>query len=480
MLAALLIFVPILFVVGGMLLILLQARTWRNANKVTNWATTEGRVVNSEVGVVGGDWQLHPLYRLLRILLIFSGRSVSGPRYEPRVTYEYEVDGHACTGKRFRMGSLATTEAEATRMAAEFPVGAAVKVHYNPRKPADAVLVTGLDNMNFWVGTVAAVFLLCFGIGIGIWIARGTTSHTAGVAGVAFSPDGTRVVSGSSDRTVRMWDARTGKEIWQQNVATYPVTAVAYSPLGDVVATGQSNDSIRFWNAATGEPIRALKSPTSTVNALAFSPDGRYLVSVSGWDFNKSRPSAALWEVATGSPVRQFDGHRLQVNAVAFSPDGQTIATGSDDKTARLWDVATGAELRSIAATSSVEAVTFSGDGKRIAAQTIGDIVVWETATGKGLATMDAWVYAVAFSPDGTLLAGAGTSISTENQLTLWDSATGKVIRLFPAQGDDVNAVAFDPTGTLIVTGGDDKTVRIWEVATGKERRNFTRAMWAP
>jgi len=480
MLAVLMILMPIILIAGGAFALWLQVRAWRGATMVEGWSMTEGRVVSSDVGVVGGDWQLHPLYRLLRIFLLFSGRSVSGPRYEPRVTYEYTVDGHACAGRRFRMGSLATTEADAARLAAEYPVGAAVRVYYNPRKPADAVLVTGLDGANFGIGLFGAVVVLCIGLGFGIWIARGTTSHAKSVAGVAFSPDGTRVVSGGSDSMIRMWDARTGKEIWRQEADIFPVTAVAFSPKGDVVASGQSDESIRLWDAATGAPLRRIECPTDTVNALAFSPDGRYLASVCGWDFNRSGPSVALWDVASGGPVRQFKGHLREVNAVAFSPDGQTIATGSDDKTLRLWDVATGTELRSITAASSVEAVAFSGDGKRIAGQTVGDIVVWETATGKSLATMGAWVYAVAFSPDGTLLAGAGTSISTENQLTLWDSATGKVIRQFPAQGDDVNVVAFDPTGTLLVSGGDDKTVRIWEVATGKERRNFTRAMWAP
>jgi hypothetical protein len=141
---------------------------------------------------------LHPLFRLLRIVLILSGRYVAGPRYEPRVTYEYAVDGYPRVGRRLRMGSLATSEADAARIAGDYPVGSAVTVHYNPRRPVDAVLEPGLDKANFWIGTVTAAFVVCVGVGVGIWISRGTTSHTEGVTGVAFSPDGA-----SSERQLR-------------------------------------------------------------------------------------------------------------------------------------------------------------------------------------------------------------------------------------------------------------------------------------
>ncbi|KAI0046388.1 hypothetical protein FA95DRAFT_1679826, partial [Auriscalpium vulgare] len=165
--------------------------------------------------------------------------------------------------------------------------------------------------------------------------------HTDFVLSVAFSPDGTRVISGSSDRTVCIWDAETG-----QPVGTSPpwtghtdyVLSVAFSPDGRHVVSSSHDDTIRIWDAETGQPVGPpLEGHTDDVRSVAFSPDGRHVVSGS------YSSNIRIWDAETGKPVgTPLEGHSGIVWSVAFSPDGTRVVSGSSDKTIRIWDAETG------------------------------------------------------------------------------------------------------------------------------------------
>ena len=118
------------------------------------------------------------------------------------------------------------------------------------------------------------------------------------------------------------------------------VWSVAFSPDGRYVLSGSSDKTLRLWEVATGKELRRFEGHSGRVCSVAFSPDGRYVLSGS------RDKTIRLWEVATGKELRRFEGHSSWVISVAFSPDGRYILSGSEDRTLRLWEVATGKELR--------------------------------------------------------------------------------------------------------------------------------------
>ncbi|CAG7848072.1 COMPASS-like H3K4 histone methylase component WDR5B {ECO:0000303/PubMed:19567704} Short=AtWDR5B {ECO:0000303/PubMed:19567704} [Serendipita indica DSM 11827] len=300
-----------------------------------------------------------------------------------------------------------------------------------------------------------------------LFILRG---HTRSVNAVAFSPDGRRVVSGSDDRTVRLWDVETGAQIGSPLEGhTGWVMSVAFSPDGQRIVSGSSDRTVRLWDVETGAQIGSpLEGHTDYVRSVAFSPDGQRIVSGS------SDRTVRLWDVETGAQIGSpLEGHTDYVRSVAFSPDGQRIVSGSDDRTVRLWDVETGAQIGSPLEghTGSVMSVAFSPDGQRIVSGSLDRTVrLWDVETGAQIGSPleghTDWVMSVAFSPDGQRI----VSGSLDRTVRLWDVETGAQIGS-PLEGHtgSVMSVAFSPDGQRIVSGSLDRTVRLWDVETGAQ-----------
>ena len=170
---------------------------------------------------------------------------------------------------------------------------------------------------------------------------RTLKAHSGWVTGVAFSPDGQRLASGSWDRTLKFWQVSTGEQLGTVSGKMKEVQSLAFSRDGHWLATENSSDTATLRDAATGQEIRALPSDkplgplgSNWVYSIAFSPDGRWLAS--GVDDKTVR----LWDVKTGRKVRDLTGLRRPVIYIAFSPDGRLLATGDDEKTIRIWDAA--------------------------------------------------------------------------------------------------------------------------------------------
>ncbi|KAE9393321.1 WD40 repeat-like protein, partial [Gymnopus androsaceus JB14] len=295
------------------------------------------------------------------------------------------------------------------------------------------------------------------------------TGHISMVNSVAFSPDGTRIVSGSHDLTVRIWNAETGMIIGEPLEGhTGSVTSVAFSPDGKKIVSGSNDQTVRIWNAESrmmiGEP---LEGHTVAVDSVAFSPDGQRIVSGSG------DQTVCIWNAETGKIIGEpLEGHTQQVNSVAFSTDGKRIVSGSDDETVRIWNVESGMIIGEPLEghTESVTSVAFSPDGKRIVSGSHDQTVrIWNAETGKiigePLEGHTAPVNSVTFSPDGKRIIASGSGDKTVH---LWNAETGMTIGE-PLQGHKglVTSVAFSPDGKKIVSGSGDKTLCIWNAETG-------------
>ena len=285
-----------------------------------------------------------------------------------------------------------------------------------------------------------------------------TLQVTQRVFAVAFSPDGTRLATGSARRRVRIWKLRTPDKAQVLRVGSVfmDVYAVAFSPDGTRLATSSDVQVARIWDATTGaQQLRVTHGGGCWVFAVAFSPDGTRLATGSG------DKTARIWDATTGAQQLRVT-HDGEVHAVAFSPDCTRLATGSWDKTARIWDATTGAQQLRVTHDGEVHAVAFSPDGTRLATSS-GDKTarIWDATTGAQQlrVTHDGEVHAVAFSPDGTRLATS----SGDKTARIWDATTG-ALQLLVTHDGEVHAVAFSPDGTRLATGSWDKTARIWDI----------------
>src|SRR5580658_931418 len=165
------------------------------------------------------------------------------------------------------------------------------------------------------------------------------SGHSDIVRSAAYSPDGTRIVTASHDKTARIWDARTGAPLFVLSGHGDTVRSATYSPDGTRIVTASADKTARIWDARTGAPLALLSGHGDWVRSAAYSPDGTRIVTAS------DDRTARIWDARTGAPLAVLSGHHDVVYTAAYSPDGTRIVTASADKTARIWDARTGAPL---------------------------------------------------------------------------------------------------------------------------------------
>jgi len=214
------------------------------------------------------------------------------------------------------------------------------------------------------------------------------------VSSAAFSPDGQRVVTASLDKTVRIWDASTGRQTLLLSGHTDRVWCAAFSPDGRRIVTTSNDRTGRLWDAATGHEIAVLSGHTDRVWNGAFSADSGRVVTAS------EDKTARIWDATTGLELMVLSGHSDMVTTARFSPDGRRVVTASNDKTARIWDAVTGQELAVLNGhTDIVEAAEFSPDASRIVTASDDGTARFWSARAPALDIQIGWAEAAQFDP---------------------------------------------------------------------------------
>ena len=288
--------------------------------------------------------------------------------------------------------------------------------------------------------------------------------HTESVRSVAFSPDGKRIVSGSWDNTLKVWDATSGQETLTLKGHTNSVFSVAFSPDGKRIVSGSWDNTLKVWDATSGQETLTLKGHTNSVFSVAFSPDGKRIVSGS-WD-----QSLKVWDATSGQETLTLKGHTREVESVAFSPNGKRIVSGSFDKTLKVWDATSRQETLTLNGhTGPVSSVAFSPDGKRIVSWSEDKTLkLWDATSGQETLTLNGHtgeVSSVAFSPDGKRI----VSGSEDKALKVWDATNGQEMLTLNGHTGEVSSVAFSPDGKWIVSGSYDWTLKVWDATSGQQ-----------
>ncbi len=286
--------------------------------------------------------------------------------------------------------------------------------------------------------------------------------------GLSFSKSGELLVTGSADKSMRLWDVQAGKllrvfehscEVWGTKFVSGDTKLIGQEKKGEVYG-------LKLWDIETEDALCTMVGHKSIIWGIDVAPDGQFVASAS------LDATIKLWSIANCKEVREFKGHAGSVYGISFSPDGKLIASGSIDETIKLWDVPSGREIRTLEGHElSTDSVAFSLDGQTLlSGGSDNNLKLWDVSTGNLIRTFTGhadWVKEVAFSPDGKTAASA----SEDDTVKLWDVATGQVLRDFTGNDGDVLGVAFSPDGKWAASGGHDGVIRIWWTALEPEGR---------
>lgn len=326
--------------------------------------------------------------------------------------------------------------------------------------------------------------------------------HADPLATVVFAPDSKTLATCAGQNEVKLWDVASLKERCALSHSGY-VVGSAFLPDGSTLAASwyeqfgkdgkalargfKSTDlkgyrgGIKLWDAATGKECGVLQrqSPRG-VTEIALSPDGKMLAAEEIWRENDSKDfkrGVALWDVAAGKIIRDLS---VTAYTMAFSPDGKTLAVSNGDGVL-LWDVAANRQRSKLAAEKlSVVALAFAPDGKTLVGGDLQATVhIWDVSSGQVKARLrhreGQMTSCVAFAPDGkTLAVGVGprnTRVVEPGEIELWDPVTREKRLTLRGHIGNVRSLSFNADGTLLASGGADKTFKLWDLTPRSARK---------
>jgi serine/threonine protein kinase len=341
-----------------------------------------------------------------------------------------------------------------------------------PQPESETIHLKEFAPRRWWIGGAVALLI---GLGsVGVWryqqsVAptvdsetlepmRSLIGHSSFVNCLAISPDGTTLVSGSADSTIKLWNLATGANLRTLQGHSGYINAIDISPDGQTLVSGDANSTLKIWNLKTGALLHTLSGHSGYINAIDISPDGQTLVSAS------ADGTLKVWNLATQKLLHTLSGHSGYINAIDISPDGTTLVSGGADSTIKVWDLSRSEVLHTLSGhTGFINALEISHDGKTVvSASADSTIKVWDLATQKLLHTLSghaSYVNRLAIQPDGKIL----VSSSADETIKVWDLQTGAELRTLTGADAPLDYFVVSPDWQTIATGKGDTTIRIWD-----------------
>jgi WD40 repeat protein len=282
------------------------------------------------------------------------------------------------------------------------------------------------------------------------------TGHTGAVWSVSVSADGQRLLTGSEDRTLRLWDTAAGKCLQVFTGHTERIFGAVLAPDAKQVLSA-GDQTVRLWDTTTGKEVWQMTGHTGPAVRVVFGPEGR---AVSGGTDGTVR----VWDLQTGKQAAVLTGHTATVRFVAYSDRGKVAATSSYDRSIRVWDLETRKEVRTLAdhgGPDDLMSLCFSPDGKYLLAPAADlSLRLVDVASGKEIKRIKTGhAYCAAWSPDGKRVVTGGFFDST---LRVWDIESGRMLHSYTGHTGGVTCVTFFPDGKRIASASADRTARVW------------------
>jgi WD40 repeat protein/uncharacterized caspase-like protein len=307
------------------------------------------------------------------------------------------------------------------------------------------------------------------------------TGHEGPVVSIDYSDSGKHILSSGADKTVRVWDTADGQEVHRFD-HKHQAEVVTFYPGGDYFFATQLS-WIDLWSLDKGDIRRFFIGYASRIKRTSISPDGRYVVN------GMLDGTLRLWELTSGRSVRLFKGHTKWITSVSFSQNGKFLVSGSEDKTMRVWDIETGKEIqRWEGFDGAVEVVRFSPNNKFILYGSGEEFVLLDWRKEEKILRLGSSfsrflggdVKAAEFSKDREGKYLAGVYWNYEAGIYVWDSISGDVKRKLAGAKyphfDTIRSVDFSPDGNFLLSGSEDKTIRVWDLESGDEIKKLKMA----
>lgn len=288
--------------------------------------------------------------------------------------------------------------------------------------------------------------------------------HKGKVMAISFFQNGTRIISASTDKSIRIWDPQSGDCTKYFNV-TAPVQTFEISPDGKYLTyaftpVGLNNNNLVYvWDIINNQLQCKLYGHDSMIRALAFSSNGKYLASAS------NDGTIRIWNYKSGECIQQINGDGSFIMCLAFSPTEDQIAYAPLGTVVKIWDIGTRTNVMTLGGhTNNITCLSYSSDGNLLlTASEDKTIRVWNTNEWwckNILNGHSGFILTAKFSPDNKFIASG----SIDKSIHIWEVSSGSVRKILLGHSDRINALTFNQNRKTLITASDDTTIRIWDI----------------